>query len=528
MDKTRQAEATPDDLKRKDLIGFLTRMAIMIAIDSFVIWFSYEQAKLGNYVTVTVLSMVALMLSFILLYKKGYPLRWMAPGLALLLLFNIYPNILTIYIAFTNYGTGHLLSEVQTIELFENRKFLPEGGDVYDWTAFKSDDGEYALWLLDDNGDGYLAYIDEPLQQVEAGEAGVGEFDSNGIPVSIDGYSRLNAIVAATDTELPELLFGDPNQPFLVLSSQEAAQLQQLYVYDLLNAVMVNQETGVVYTPIDGTFTAPNGDSLSPGYQANIGTDNFVEFFTSAALRGPLLIIAAWNFVFPILAVVTQFGLGLFIAMLFNDPKFPGRKLIRSVLILPFTIPSLITILIWRGMLNSEYGIINRILFQLFEISPDWFQDKWLAKAVIVLVTLWLGFPYFMLISMGALQSIPEDIYNAAEVDGANAWQRFRRITLPLVLVALGPLLLASYVNNFNNFLPMFLLGGPPIVGTPTPANHVDILISYVYRLAFEGGRGQAYGLASAISIIIFAIVFVLTLVQFRYTNMLEEVSENV
>jgi len=528
MNNTRQAEMTPADQKRKVFIGFLTRMAIMIVMDSFVIWFSIQQVKLGNFVTVTVLSMVAVFISFILFYKKGYPFRWMAPGLVLLLLFSIYPNILTIYIAFTNYGTGHLLSEIQTIEQFEKRQFLPEGGEIYDWTAYKSDDGDYALWLQDDEGIGYLALIDEPLQQVEAGEAGVGEFDNSGIPTSIEGFTRLNAVLASTDQNLPELLFGDPNNPFLILSSQEAAQLKQLYVYDLEQNLLVNQETGVVFTPIDGTFTAPNGDTLSPGYQANIGISNFVEFFTSPALRGPLLLIAIWNFVYPLLAVLSQFGLGLFIALLFNDPTFPGRKLIRSFLILPFTIPSLITILIWRGMLNSEVGIINRILFQLFNISPEWFADRWLAKFAIVLVALWLGFPYFMLISMGALQSIPPEIYNAAMVDGANAWQRFKSITLPLVLVALGPLLLASYVHNFNNFTLMFLLGGPPIAGTPTPANHTDILISYVYRLAFEGGRGQNFGLASAISIIIFFIVFFLTLIQFRYTNMWEEVSENV
>jgi ABC-type sugar transport system permease subunit len=135
-----------------------------------------------------------------------------------------------------------------------------------------------------------------------------------------------------------------------------------------------------------------------------------------------------------------------------------------------------------------------------------------------------------MLITSGALQSIPGDLYEAATIDGANSWQAFRSITLPLLLVAVGPLLIASYVYNFNNFglIYLFINGGPPIAGAATQAGHTDILISYIYKLAFaSGGRGVQYGLASAISIVVFFIVAALTLVQFRFTNMWEEVSKN-
>ena len=135
-----------------------------------------------------------------------------------------------------------------------------------------------------------------------------------------------------------------------------------------------------------------------------------------------------------------------------------------------------------------------------------------------------------MLICSGALQAIPDDIYSAAKVDGASAWQQFRRITLPLLLVAVGPLLVASFTFNFNNFniIFLFIQGGPPIAGAATRAGHTDILISYVYNLAFAGGRGADYGLASAITIVIFMIVAAITLFQFRYTKMWEEVGENV
>ena len=116
-------------------------------------------------------------------------------------------------------------------------------------------------------------------------------------------------------------------------------------------------------------------------------------------------------------------------------------------------------------------------------------------------------------------------------IDGATGWQRFRRITLPLLLIAVGPLLIASYVSNFNNFgvIYLFIGGGPPIIGASTQAGHTDILISYVYKLAFDsGGRGVQYGLASALTIGVFIIVGVITLFQYRFTNMWEEASENV
>jgi ABC-type sugar transport system permease subunit len=128
------------------------------------------------------------------------------------------------------------------------------------------------------------------------------------------------------------------------------------------------------------------------------------------------------------------------------------------------------------------------------------------------------------------LQGIPADIYEAAEIDGAGPTDRFWNITLPLLLVAVGPLLIASFAYNFNNFNVIYLFnrGGPPIAGAQTPAGHTDILISYTFRLAFEGGRGADYAFASAITIIIFLLVASITLFNFRFTRMWEEVSENV
>lgn len=508
----------------------LVRFGLLVVLDAAAIWFLLRLVNLGYYPLAGGLTLILIFVNYVLLRQEAYPLRWMIVGLVLMALFVIYPILFTVWVAFTNYGEGHLITKEQAIDQILAQKYLPESGRAYSWTAYKSPEGDYALWLLDAEGKGYLALPGEPLTQPQPGEAGVGELDSKGIPTTIEGYQRLNAILAATDKNLTQILFGEEGTTIQVRSPQEAAELLPLYVFDPDRDAMINQETGVVYTNIRGTFTSPTGEVLRPGFIASVQMANFRDFFLSPALRGPMVRIVTWNFAFAFLSLFLNFALGLGIAIMFNDPKFPLKKIIRSLLIIPYTVPALITILIWRGMLNPELGVIDRFLEGLFGWAPPWFTDQWWAKVAILLVNLWLSYPYFMLICSGALQSISEDYYAAAQVDGASPWQQFWKITLPLLLVSVGPLLVASFTFNFNNFnlIYLFNAGGPPIAGTPTPAGHTDILISYVYNLAFSGSRGVNYGFASAITIIIFFIVGTITLFQFRYTNMWEEVSENV
>jgi ABC-type sugar transport system permease subunit len=508
----------------------IIRLLFLVLLDIAVGWLVSRLLSLGYFPFSAVLIILAVVVNIVLIIQKAYPLRWMVVGLVLMGLFTIYPIIFTVWVAFTNYGEGHLVTEQQAITQILNTKYLPQKGMAYSWTAFKNPEGKYALWLKDAQGNGYLAKPGEPLTQPKPGESGLGELDSKGIPKTIAGYQRLSGIMAATDKNLTEILFGEAGKTVQVRSPSEAAELLPLYVYDSKRDVMISQENGTVYQNIRGAFTAPNGTVLQPGFIASIKFNNFRDFFASPALRGPLVRVTAWNFGFAFFSLLLNFSLGLAIAILFNDRYFPFKKLIRSLLIIPYTVPALITIVIWRGMLNPDLGVISHILKGLFGWSPPWFTDEWWAKIAILLVNLWLSYPYFMLICSGALQSISEDYYNAAQVDGASRWQQFRYITLPLLLVAVGPLLVASFTFNFNNFnlIYLFNAGGPPMAGTPTPAGHTDLLISYVYNLAFSGSRGINYGFASAITIVIFFIVGAITLFQFRYTRMWEEVSRNV
>ena len=529
------ASIAPQKTQKKQRSGLgsalprVVRVLLLLIPDALIGWLMSEFITLGYLPLTAVIFVIAIGVNLILLIKKAYPLRWMVVGLVLMAMFTIYPIIFTVWVSFTNYGEGHLITQEQAIQQLMKEKYLPEEGKAFRWTAFKSSEGDYALWLIDDDGIGYLAKPGEPLSQPQPGEEGVGDFDDSGIPASIDGYQKLNAIVAATDKNLTEILFGEEGETIQVRSPSEAAELLPKYVYDSDLDAMIDQETGDVYANLRGSFTSSTGNELKPGFVESIGVTNFKRFFTSFTLNGPLVRIIIWTFAFAFFSLLLNFALGLLIAVIYNDPKFPLRKLIRTLLIIPYTVPALLTILVWRGMLNPELGVITRILENIFGWAPPWMTDQWWAKVAVLLINLWLSYPYFMLICSGSLQSIPDDYYMAAQVDGANKWQQFWKITLPLLLVAVGPLLLSSFVFNFNNFnlIYIFNAGGPPM-SEDLIAGHTDILISYVYNLAFSGGTGIDYGYAAAITIVIFFIVGTITLLQFRFTNMWEEVSENV
>jgi arabinogalactan oligomer/maltooligosaccharide transport system permease protein len=218
--------------------------------------------------------------------------------------------------------------------------------------------------------------------------------------------------------------------------------------------------------------------------------------------------------------VLITFALGLLLALVFAHERLKGRKFYRLAMVVPYALPSFMTALVWKGMLNQQFGVINRI----FGINWPWLDGQWLPYGSILLVNLWLGFPYMFLVCTGALQGIPGDLKEAAFVDGATGLHAFKRITLPLLLIAVAPLLIASFAFNFNNFNIIYLLteGKPPIPGSD--AGRTDILISYTYKLAFAGGRGSDYGFASAISVIIFILVAGISAFSFRYTRAFEEV----
>lgn len=197
--------------------------------------------------------------------------------------------------------------------------------------------------------------------------------------------------------------------------------------------------------------------------------------------------------------IILHVGLGLGLAMLLREPWLRLRGIYRVMLIIPWAIPNYITALIWKGMFHQQFGAINALLATIGIESISWFSQFSTAFAANLITNTWLGFPFMMVVSLGALQSIPRDLEDAASVDGANGWQRFRYITLPLLKPALLPAVVLGSVWTFNMFNIIYLVSG----GEPDSAT--DILISDAYRWAFS--RGNRYGYASAYAVIIFGIL---------------------
>ncbi len=500
---------------------------VTVILDALFIWLVWKSVTDGLWFFTVTITLIALIINYAFLSWKNYPLRWLAPSISMLVLMVLYPLAYTLYTSFTNYSQSQLLTKQQALQVIESTKYLPEGAFAYQWVAYRSPENKYLLLLIADDGqDTLLAPVGQTIETNIS-------ISSTNIPNEVGSYTRLTRAESVKYlTDLTEIEFGSPPLTFRIKSLNNAAQYQQRYIYQPNTDTLLDQETGMLLTPIEGTFTYPDGQILVPSFFVPIGSRNFDRLLHSAALRGPLLTVIVWTFEFSILAVVTTFFIGLFLAMMFNDPLIPGkiRKLVRSIFLLPYAIPFYLSILVWRGMMNPHIGVLNRLLEQLLHYSPPWLSDPAWTKIAILIVNLYLGFPYMFLICTGALQSIPSDLLEAAEVDGASPWQKIYLIRFPLLLIALGPLLIFSFAFNFNNFNVIYLFnnGGPPIPGSPTPAGYTDILISYTYRLAFEGGRGGEYGYAAAISIIIFIFLAVLTLIQFRYTRIWEQASENV
>lgn len=252
------------------------------------------------------------------------------------------------------------------------------------------------------------------------------------------------------------------------------------------------------------------------------GFENFISIFSIGAWRASFVHVLSWTLLWTVLSTLSTFLLGLFLAILLNHPKLRFRALFRTILILPWAIPGFVSILVLRGLFNDQWGHVNQMLAYIGLAHIPWFNSIFWSRVLILLVNLWLGFPWFMILCSGILQSISVDVYEAAEVDGASSLQKFMRITLPLVLFSVGPLLIMSFAFNFNNFNAVYLLtGGGPAVPGLRAAGGTDILITWMFKVAFD--ELFRYNYAAAISLIIFVMVAGVSIWNFRRTRQFQE-----
>ncbi len=275
------------------------------------------------------------------------------------------------------------------------------------------------------------------------------------------------------------------------------------------------------------TLTAPPPFTPTLVYKINdfkfIGFRNFAEIFSRA---GTILIpVLIWNIIFAAGAVFVGAVPGLILGLMLNNKNLALRGFYRTALIISWAIPVVISVQIFTAMLNVQFGPINRLLGLLGSYPVPWLTDPEWFKISALFISLWLGFPYWMTATLGALSTISDDVYEAAKIDGANGFQTLTGITLPLLRQPFIPLVLGSFAFNFNNFGLIYLMGVQPgVEGRPSTAQAADILITWAYKTAFQADGGQAYGLGGAISILIFFLTVLISLINFRFTGALKEV----
>lgn len=252
-----------------------------------------------------------------------------------------------------------------------------------------------------------------------------------------------------------------------------------------------------------------------------IGLDNFKKLFTMEVWRETFLSVFAWTIIWTLFATSLQIALGVFLAILVNQKDLKGKAIIRTLLILPWAVPAFVTILIFSGMFNESFGAINTTILNAIGISPiPWMTDAMWTRMALIMIQTWLGFPFIFVMVTGVLQAIPNELYEAATVDGASGLQKFRNITFPLVMFTIAPILITQYTFNFNNFNVIFLFngGGPSVAGQN--AGGTDILISWIYNLTMST---QQYGMAAAITMVMSAFVIAIAIWQFRRTKSFQE-----
>ncbi|MGN8769163.1 carbohydrate ABC transporter permease [Paenibacillus barengoltzii] len=231
--------------------------------------------------------------------------------------------------------------------------------------------------------------------------------------------------------------------------------------------------------------------------------------------------VLTWTIIWAILSTVTTYFGGMLVALLINQKGIRFKGLWRTILILPYAIPQLISLLVMRNMFNGQFGPINQYLGYFGLDGLPWLTDPFWAKVTVIVVNMWVGIPVSMLLILGVLTTIPKDLYEAAEVDGATGFQKFKIVTLPMILFTTAPTLITQFAGNINNFNAIFLLtGGDPVKGDYQYAGATDLLVTWLYKLTLNQNK---YNMASAIGIIIFIIIASFSIYNYRRTKSFKE-----
>jgi maltose/maltodextrin transport system permease protein len=439
--------------------------------------------------------------------------RYTYPGLTAIFIFIALPLLFTMQIGFTNYSSNHLLTfDRATSYLLEQS--TPDDASVHEYALVRDGDGLRILLNKPGSTDRYASErfansvaIASPLPVKSAADtAGFSQ------PLSIREVLAFRDALMRTQLALPN------GELLSYAGLREFAKVTPVWK-QAADRSLTRSEDGAVYKPNDkiGYYESANGDKLTPGYTVNVGFENYARMINDQDFRAPFISIFIWTMVFALLSVFFVTAIGTTLAVILNWEALKGATIYRTLLFLPYAVPGFISILVFKGLFNQNFGEINAIVDALFGVKPAWFADPLLAKVMLLIVNVWLGFPYIMVLCTGLIKSIPADLYEASAIAGAGPLTNFFKITLPLIIKPLAPLLVGVFAFNFNNFVLIALLtdGRPDFLNTKVPAGTNDILVSYTYRIAFKDS-GSDFGLAAAISTVVFFMVAIMALLHLR------------
>lgn len=495
---------------------------------------------------------------YIFTNPKTYAHRYIFPGVAGMVIFILFPMAYTVALSFTNYSSKNLLPLERAQDYLLKQTFKAQAGS-YQLSLYPAPEGKFRILLTPTEADNTDLYMTSVVPMWDAAEIKSRRATPDSMPGVEAPHKALKVEQLPQDSaverrvlfqyreHLRALRFELPDGK-LVMADQSAGVGNYSAVrphYSRLDGGVVVKNTGAIISDGNTLFDnrtqkhlRPNfdigfyqyidengefvGKPLSPGFTVGIGWDNYWKVLSDPGIQQPFFQIFVWTVLFAAGSVFFTLAIGMVLANLVQWEFLRGRAIYRVMLILPYAVPAFISILVFKGLFNQNFGEINLVLETLFGIRPDWYTSPGLARAMILIVNTWLGYPYMMILCMGLLKSIPEDLYEASAMDGAGPVHNFFHITLPLLMRPLTPLLIASFAFNFNNFVLIQLLtaGRPDIIGASVPAGTTDILVSYTFRIAFEGGGGQDYGLAAAIATVIFIIVGALAVLNLKLSKM--------
>jgi maltose/maltodextrin transport system permease protein len=453
---------------------------------------------------------------FVYTSSRAYSYRYLFPGLMATLVFVIFPIVYTFAISFTNYSSRNLLTFERATQYFLEQTYMVEGGQSYAFTLHR-DGHAFRVRLEDEQG---AVFVSPPLalytgpivveaKVPTAGDAPLGE--------AVD-----TKVLISNLKNLKLVSFQLPNGHLLSLTGlRQYGAVNQLYKANADGSLTNQQDSSVLTQNMKtGFFETSSGEQMIPGFTVEVGLSQYTKIFSDVSFSQPFFRIFVWTVTFAGLTVLFTFSVGIVLAVLMEWDALRGRAFYQTMFFIPYTVPAFISILIFKGLFNQNTGEINQILEMLFGLHPSWFSTPILAKSMLLIVNTWLGFPYMMVISMGMIKAIPSDLYEASAIAGSGPLSNFFKITLPLIIKPIMPLLIASFAFNFNNVMLIALLTGgrPDFLDTKVPAGTTDLLVSFTYRIAFEDS-GANFGLAAAISTVLFLMVTVLSLINMRLTK---------